>query len=100
VITVTIGNSYSKITGLSPHQDKELRNLLSYTVGGSSAYFSGYGPRKRSLLSKRGEFPTGLLYLVKAYLQDPDFSESPRKLKFIDTRRKPKSTLGMFKLRL
>lgn len=68
LIQVWVGNSYSKITGLNPKQDKELRSLLSYTVGGSSAYFSKFGPRRKSLLSKRGEFPTGLLHRVYKYL--------------------------------
>ena len=64
MIKIEIGNSYSKITGLSASQEKELRNALSYTVGGSSAYFSGYGVRKKSLLSKRGEYPTGLMHRI------------------------------------
>ncbi len=47
-------------------QEKALRQELSYVVGGSSSYFSGYGLKRRSLLSKRGEFPTGLLNRVLA----------------------------------
>lgn len=65
MISIEIGNSYSKIKGLTAEQEKELRNELSYAVGGSSAYFSGYGVRKKSLLSKKGEFPTGLLHRVQ-----------------------------------
>jgi superfamily II DNA or RNA helicase len=61
MISITLGNSYSSIKGLSPKAEKQLRDKLSYVVGGSSAYFSKYGPRRKSLLSKRGEFPTGLL---------------------------------------
>lgn len=66
--TITIGNSYSKILGLSLVQSKELQNLLSYTVGGKAAYFSGFGIRRKSLLSSRGEFPTGLQHIVFKYL--------------------------------
>lgn len=68
MITIKVGNSYSKITGLSAKQEKELSKELSYVVGGSSAYFSGYGPKTRSLLSKRGEFPTGLQDRVTVWL--------------------------------
>lgn len=68
MVSVTIDNSYSKISGLNVSQDKSLRSLLSYTVGGSNAYFSKYGPRRSSLLSKRGEFPTGLLGRVYKFL--------------------------------
>lgn len=68
MITVTIDNSYSKIVGLSPKQEKELKSLLSYVVGGSSSYFSKYGSRRKSLLDKRGYFPTGLYDRVYRYL--------------------------------
>lgn len=61
---IIIGNSYSKITGVTPAQEKEIKEALSYTIGGSAAYFSGYGIRKKSLYS-RGEFPTGLIHRVK-----------------------------------
>ncbi len=64
MITLTINNSYSTIKGLSAIQEKQLRSHLSYTVGGSSAFFSGYGPRKKSLLAKDGSFPTGLIHRV------------------------------------
>lgn len=67
MMTLTIGNSYSKISGLSPKQEKELRNLLSYTVGGSSAYFGRGFVRKKSLLSKTCEFPTGLRHRVEQW---------------------------------
>lgn len=60
MVTIEIGNSYSRITGLSAQQEKELRQVLSYVVGGSSAHFSGYGAKRRSLLDKKGNFPTGL----------------------------------------
>ncbi len=65
MIQLIIDNSYSRVTGLNPAQEKELKALLSYTVG---SYFSAFGPTKKSMLNKRGEFPTGLLERVKAYL--------------------------------
>jgi superfamily II DNA or RNA helicase len=64
MITILVGNSYSKITGLTAKQFSSLKKKLSYVVGGSSAYFSSYGIRRTSLLSKSGEFPTGLLNRV------------------------------------
>lgn len=64
MIEILIGNSYSKIKGLTPQEEKSLRKELSYTVGGSSSYFSGFQPKRRSLLNKRGEFPSGLLRRV------------------------------------
>lgn len=85
MVNISINNSYSKITGLSVKDDKALRDMLSYTVGGSSAYFSGFGVRKRSLLSKRGEFPTGLLARVGNYLYDNKI-----KVNSIDYRNCPK----------
>lgn len=63
-----IGNSYSKITNLTPEQEKLLKKELSYVIGGSSAYFSGYGPKRSYLINKRGEFPTGLLKRVMKVL--------------------------------
>lgn len=95
MIIVTIDNSYSKVTGLSPKQDKELRDLLSYVIGGKSAYFSGYGIRKRSLLSKRGEFPTGLLNQVNKYIQITNTT-----VVIVDNRRKPFPNKNRFKLKL
>ena len=80
MISIEIGNSYSKIKGLSAKEEKELKALLSYTVGGSSAYFSGFGVRKKSLLGKSGEFPSGLMHRLPFPVH-----------KVIDTRLKPPS---------
>lgn len=65
VTKLILGNSYSKIIGLSVLQFNQLKQLLSYTHGN---YFSGYGVRRKTLLNKRGEFPTGLLLKVGEYL--------------------------------
>lgn len=68
MVTITLGNSYSKITGLSIKEEKGLKEVLSYTIGGSAAYFSGYGIRRKSLLGKKGDFATGLRSRVVTYL--------------------------------
>ena len=62
MITIELGNSYSKIIGLDIGQEKQLREILSFTVGGKSAYFGRGYARKKSMLSKRCEFPTGLIH--------------------------------------
>lgn len=72
---IIIGNSYSRIIDMTISEQSKLHKELSYTVGGSSAYFSGYGVRKKSLLTKRGEFPTGLLYKVKNSLEKYDMED-------------------------
>lgn len=69
MVKIEINNSFSKIHGLSATQEKELREELSYTVGGKSAFFArGFGPRRKSLLNKKCEFPTGLKSKVFNYL--------------------------------
>lgn len=70
MISIRVGNSYSNITGLSSAQEKELRDRLSYVVGGKFAFYSTFGPRKKSLLDKRGSFPTGLKGRVFEYLSE------------------------------
>lgn len=84
MIKVSVGNSYSNISGLTPQQEKQLRNELSYTVGGSAAFFSGFGVRKKSLLSKRGDFPSGILHRIKdflGYMPDISLPSPPKKQK-------------------
>lgn len=62
MILVSVNNSYSRVSGLTASQEKELRELLSYSLDAKYAYFRGsFRPRKRCLLSKKGDFPTGLL---------------------------------------
>lgn len=68
MVTLELGNSYSKISGLTPAQEKALRERLSYIVGGTNSIYSAYGPQRKSLLDKKGMFPTGLLERVKDYL--------------------------------
>lgn len=96
MIKLTIDNSTSQITGLSLQQERELRDLLSYNTDPSQAYFAGGRfPRKRTLLGKRGDFPTGLLKYVYEYLVGHKLG-----CKLLDTRITPNSTPGMFKIKL
>ena len=69
MVRLVINNSYSKILGLTQIQEKDLRKEFSYIVGGKNSYFSKYGPKRRSLISKYGEFPSGLLNRVRHYLR-------------------------------
>lgn len=71
MITLSIGHSFSNIKGLTVDQEKDLRKLLSYTENAKSAYFGKGYARTKSLLGKRGDFPTGLLSKVINYLGDP-----------------------------
>ena len=57
MIIIEINNSYSNIKGLNSKQEKALKAELSYIVGGKAAYFYKFGPKKRSLLDKKGSSP-------------------------------------------
>lgn len=70
MIQVTVDNSYSRITGLTDEQRSQLKELMSYKIDPQAAYFSGTFRTKRSLFSKRGEFPTGLLSHVMKWSED------------------------------
>jgi superfamily II DNA or RNA helicase len=73
---LTINNSYSRITNMSPSQEKQLRAALSYSV--ETSYFKvNYGPKKRCLIDKKGNFPTGLINRI------------PFSTQIIDNRRQP-----------
>lgn len=67
--TLTVNNSSCHIHGLPDALFRRLRELLTYRVPiqGRVDY---QDPRcKRPLLTKRGDFPTGLLYLVRRFLK-------------------------------
>ena len=49
---------------MTPQFEKELKQALSYIENPNGAYFGGFSKRK-SLLDKRGTFPTGLLHRVE-----------------------------------
>lgn len=66
MIKIILGNSYSQITGLDAHYSGGLRAVLSYTP--DNAYYTGRRPVTKYLISKRGDFQTGLLGDVLTYL--------------------------------
>lgn len=71
MLILTINNSISTISGMSPSVEKQVIELLSYSEDSNAAFFrGGYGPRKVSLISKKGDFPTGLLSKVTLFLYD------------------------------
>lgn len=69
MIVLNINNSECRILGLSVVQFKELQIILSYEIPIEKSYYSGNPYKKTSLLSSKGFFPTGLLYLVEGYLK-------------------------------
>ncbi len=70
MISIYIDNSECRVEGLNTQQHRELKELLSYTLNPNARFFGGgYGPKKQSLLTKTGTFPTGLLYVVNDYLK-------------------------------
>jgi len=69
MISLKIDNSYSQITNLTAQQYRQLRDLLSYNIDDRAAYFSGsFYNKKRYLIDKKGNFPTGLLHHVLIWL--------------------------------
>lgn len=68
MVTLTVGNSYSKLEGLKTAEFNALRKILSYESDPQAAYFSGGFSRPKYLIDKYGSFPTGLLARVKAFL--------------------------------
>lgn len=93
---LTIDNSICNISPLNSKQLSELKELLHYTVNPQAAFFSGgYGPTKRYLIDPKGNFPSGLLYLVEQWAKDYNI-----KLTINDKRIVPTPKSGMFFLRL
>lgn len=96
MIKLTINNSYSKIEGLNLKQEQELKVLMSYTLPQNVIHFSGrYGPQTKTLLSKRGDFPTGLLYIVSNFLYGNNYNHVTQ-----DNRIQPKSNSNFPQLKL
>lgn len=94
---LTIHNSYSRITGLSLEQEKKLRKLMSYSLNSNQAYFSGKGYNRHiSLLSKRGDFATGLMHIVLKFIK----SIVSGQYTVNDLRVRPTSISGRFMLNM
>lgn len=70
MIKLTIQNSFCNIEGLNMKQFTDLREILSFNIPADQAYYSGFRSNKRYLLSKKGDFPTGLLDYVQGYIED------------------------------
>lgn len=66
-ITITIDNSYSRIEGLTTEQHRSLKKLLSYTDNPEAAYFGRGFVRTKTLLDKKGNFPSGLFWKVDTW---------------------------------
>jgi superfamily II DNA or RNA helicase len=92
VARLVIDNSTSTIQDLSMAEHKKLQGHLSYDPGDS--HYTGVHTRK-TLLSKHGVFPTGLLPLVDAYLK-----VNGLKIDRQDNRRAPRGQGKLFKMSL
>lgn len=68
-LTLRIGNSSSTVLNYSTSQFNALREALSYTETKKSKW-SGYGSVRKYLVDRKGNFPTGLLYLVEETLSE------------------------------
>lgn len=85
--TIHYGNSYSKITGLSVEQFKELRALLSYKVDFQQAkYIPNPANRVKYCIDLKGNFATGLYNRVCKWLFDSGIW-----LEVLEVERKPLS---------
>jgi len=90
MIKLEVGNSESKVEGLSIEQTKALQEILSYKLPPKYTPYGGMHSEKRYLLTKKGTFSTGLLPYVHRYLSNFDYAT-------LDTRKQPISKPGMFK---
>lgn len=96
VIHLSVGNSTSQITGLNKKQEGELRLILSYLADASQTYHSGNPNRRRYLIDKKGNFPTGLLGHVADWLLAKCYLD----VTIQDTRVKPQKRPGLLQLDL
>ena len=69
MVTITVGNSYSQIKGLSPEAFKKLRKELSYVDNPNARFFTGGFSRTKYCIDIKGFYPTGLNKRVKAFLR-------------------------------
>ena len=83
-LILTVDNSYCHIEGLNLDQFRSLREVLSYASDAQASYFSGnHKTSKKYLLDKKGNFPSGLLYLVKKYLKNNQLNYTVKNLKIV-----------------
>jgi len=93
---IHVDNSECRIDNLSVDKHKKLSALLSYTLDPKAHFYSGgYGPKRISLLSKKGIFPTGLLYLVLDWCKSNKVAHTVK-----DLRIKPQSQPNLFNTKI
>ena len=85
MISIEVGNSFSKVVGLNSLQHKQLARLLSYEQGFQTVY-------RRSLLNAKGIFPSGLIHRVQKFFGSA--------CQLIDSRKRPEPRPGIFRLSL
>lgn len=90
-IILTVGNSVSRLVGLTRPEFDRIRTALSYTEAVRSRF--GFQNKKTHLMSKEGNFPTGLLYIVENSLKAIAHQ-------VVDTRITPKATPGLLTMDL
>ena len=96
MLTIEIGNSESKITGVDSNMMSKLKDVLSYETAPTMNYYTkSFSSHKRTLLSKQGIFPTGCLKTLVDALESYRINYS-----IVDRRVVPKRKEGMFKLNL
>lgn len=93
MLKLHVGNSYSRLEGLTMGQLREIQKLTDYKIDAQAAYFSGGFKTVRHLIDKKGSFPSGLSGRVKAWLKS-------HKHEIIDERRVPVGFPGRFTLSL
>lgn len=88
---LTLGNSLSKLDGLSIEQHRSLKKVLSYKVAGSQ-YTVDHTGGMRYLLAKDGTFASGLLKRVIGWL-----NSSKLRPQLEDNRKAPRGQPGLYK---
>jgi superfamily II DNA or RNA helicase len=70
MVTLKVGNSFSKISGLDDKQYRALRQVLSYKVDYATAqYIQNPANRVKYCIDKTGNFATGLVHRVLKFLK-------------------------------
>lgn len=78
MVVLEIDNSYSRVLGLQAQDFSKLRKILSYSLDSGNSYKKQFTYR-RSLLDKKGNFPTGLLHYVQDFLLNTPHTVSDRR---------------------
>ena len=78
MVLIKIDNSFSSVQGMDIALHKKIKNALSYLIS-----LDGINSQRVSLLSKSGEFPSGLVHVVKKALAT---NKQPYKIQDLRTR--------------